>query len=103
MNDASRWARPLAERRLASRDRRYAPLARCRFGRSPDKRVLVWDHANSITGHVAIVLRSATWDDQARQNQRHWGVEERRLPTQYLLFCEPRYALLYRKLAWRAF
>jgi aminoglycoside 2'-N-acetyltransferase I len=31
----------------------------------PDKRVLVFDHANAIIGHVAIVIRNATWDDQA--------------------------------------
>src|SRR5258707_1345843 len=31
----------------------------------PDQRVLVFDHANTLIGHVAIVIRNATLDGQA--------------------------------------
>ena len=91
----------------------------------PDRRVLAFDHANTIIGHVAIVIRNATWDDQAviiggiggvatRDDCRRRGVaraavakglEEIRAHNAdfALLFCEPRHAPLYQKLGWQAF
>lgn len=91
----------------------------------PDRRALVFDHANTIIGHVGIVIRAAAWDDQAvkiggiggvatRDDYRRRGVaraavakgiEEIRAHNAdfALLFCEPRHAPLYQKLGWRAF
>jgi predicted acetyltransferase len=91
----------------------------------PDQRVLVFDRANTIIGHVAIVIRNATWGDQAikiggiggvatRDDSRRRGVERAAVAKGIeeirahnadfgLLFCEPRHAPLYQKLGWRAF
>jgi predicted acetyltransferase len=91
----------------------------------PDRRVLVFDHANTIIGHVAIVMRNATWDGQAvkiggiggvatRDDYRRRGVARAAVAKGIeeicarnadfgLLFCEPRHAPLYQKLGWRAF
>jgi aminoglycoside 2'-N-acetyltransferase I len=92
----------------------------------PDKRVLVFDHANTVIGHVGIVIRNAVWDDQAvkiggiggvatRDDCRRRGVARAAVAKAIdeihrahnadfgLLFCEPRHAPLYQKLGWRAF
>jgi len=92
----------------------------------PDQRVLVFDHANTIIGHAAIVMRDATWNDQVvkiggiggvatRGDHRCRGVARAAVAKGIeeihrahnadfgLLFCEPRHAPLYQKLGWRAF
>lgn len=92
----------------------------------PDKRVLVFDDTDTIIGHVAVVIRNATWDDRAvkiggiggvatRDDCRRRGIAraavakgieeiDRAHTADFgLLFCEPRHALLYQKLGWRAF
>jgi predicted N-acetyltransferase YhbS len=93
---------------------------------SPDQRVLVLDGDGAIVGHVAIVVRNATWDGRAikvgglggvatREDWRRRGVARRAMATALqeikqahkadfgLLFCEPRHAPLYEKLGWRSF
>lgn len=92
----------------------------------PDQRVLVFDHANTLIGHVAIVIRNATLDGQAvkiggiggvatREDCRRRGVARAAVAKAIeethrahdadfgLLFCEPRHAPLYQKLGWQAF
>jgi aminoglycoside 2'-N-acetyltransferase I len=92
----------------------------------PDKRVMVFDQANTIVGHAAIVIRNATWGDQAikiggvggvatRDDYRRRGVARAAVAKAIeeihrahnadfgLLFCEPRHAPLYQKLGWRPF
>ena len=117
--------RAFAQGRLASRDSRDTSVARCGLGAARSTRA-VFDHANTIIGHAAIVIRNATWDDQAvkiggiggvatRDDYRRRGVaraavakgiEEIHLAHNAdfgLLFCEPRHAPLYQKLGWRPF
>jgi len=93
---------------------------------SPDQRVLAFNAAGEIIGHVAIVVREATLDGRAvkigglggvatRNDSRRRGVARAAMSTAVqqiqnvhevdfgLLFCEPRHAALYEKLGWRSF
>jgi aminoglycoside 2'-N-acetyltransferase I len=93
---------------------------------SPDQRVLVFNRAGEIVGHVAIVLREVMFDGRSvkvggiggvatKEDCRRQGVARAamRRATQEihdahkvdfgLLFCEPRHAPVYEKLGWHAF
>jgi aminoglycoside 2'-N-acetyltransferase I len=92
----------------------------------PDWRVLVFDLADEIVGHVAMVIRDGTWDRQAikiggvggvatREDSRRRGVARAALSRAVqdmqnvhqadfaLLFCEPRHGPIYEKLGWHPF
>jgi GNAT superfamily N-acetyltransferase len=91
-----------------------------------DWRVLVFDHAEELIGHVGIFLRNATWDGRdvklggiggvaTRADCRRQGVASaamRRAAREMqdihgvdfaLLFCEQRHAPVYEKLGWSKF
>jgi len=92
----------------------------------PDWRVLVFNLADEIVGHAAMVIRDGTWDGQAvkiggvggvatREDNRQRGVARAAISRAVqdmqnvhqadfgLLFCEPRHAPIYEKLGWRPF
>jgi aminoglycoside 2'-N-acetyltransferase I len=92
----------------------------------PDWRVLVYNPAKELIGHVEIFLRDATWDTRTvklggigavatRPDCRRQGVATtalRRAAGEMqdthgvdfaLLFCEDRHASVYEKLGWRKF
>jgi aminoglycoside 2'-N-acetyltransferase I len=91
-----------------------------------DQRVLAFNAAGEIIGHVAIIMREATLDGRAvkigglggvatRNDSRRRGVARATMSTAVqqiqcvhdvdfcLLFCEPRHAALYEKLGWHSF
>jgi aminoglycoside 2'-N-acetyltransferase I len=92
----------------------------------PDWRVLVFNLADEIVGHAAMVIRDGIWDGRAvkiggvggvatREDSRQQGVARAAISKALqdmqnvhradfaLLFCEPRHGPIYEKLGWHPF
>ncbi len=92
----------------------------------PDWRVLVFNLAQEIVGHTAMVIRDGIWNGQAvkiggvggvatREDSRQRGVARAAISRALremqnvhradfaLLFCEPRHGPIYEKLGWYPF
>ena len=88
-----------------------------------DQRVLTFDEAGEVVGHVGRYFRNGTWNDRLvklagiggvatradhrRQGIAHAGMQRaaRAMPDADfgLLFCEPRHGPLYQSLGWHRF